>query len=128
MPERFALAHDYLTQRGGAERVVATWSDAWPQAPLYTTLLDRSSTFASFATLKDRIASTHIHDNAGEKDDHLMPYDGGIDWDKTIRDFRTVDGQFPVLFELSDHGPEKTGLARLREVMEKLERIEPSSH
>jgi len=83
---------------------------------------------SAFATLKDRIASTHIHDNAGEKDDHLMPYDGGIDWDKTIRDFRTVDGQFPVLFELSDHGPEKTGLARLREVMEKLERIEPSSH
>ena len=83
---------------------------------------------SAFATLKDRIASTHIHDNAGEKDDHLMPYDGGIDWDKTIRDFRTVDGQFPVLFELSDHGPEKTGLARLREVIEKLERIEPSSH
>ena len=80
---------------------------------------------SAFATLKDRIASTHIHDNAGEKDDHLMPYDGGIDWDKTIRDFRTVDGQFPVLFELSDHGPEKTGLARLREVLEKLERIEP---
>ena len=56
-----------------------------------------------------------------------MPYDGGIDWDKTIRDFRAAAGRFPVLFELSDHGPEKTGFARLREVMEKLERIEPSS-
>jgi sugar phosphate isomerase/epimerase len=79
---------------------------------------------SAFATLKDRIASTHVHDNAGEKDDHLMPYDGGIDWGKTIRDFRAVDGRFPVLFELSDHGPEKTGLARLREVMDKLEGIE----
>ena len=82
---------------------------------------------SAFATVKDRVASTHVHDNAREKDDHLMPYDGGIDWERTIRDFRAVDGQFPVLFELSDHGPEKTGLARLREVMEKLERIEPLS-
>lgn len=79
---------------------------------------------SAFATLKDRIVSTHVHDNAREKDDHLMPYDGGIDWEKTIRDFRAVDRQFPVLFELSDHGPEKTSLARLREVMDKLERIE----
>ena len=81
----------------------------------------------AFATLKDRVASTHVHDNAGEKDDHLMPYDGGIDWEGTIRDFRTADGKRPVLFELSDHGPEKTGLARLREVMKKLEGIEPLS-
>jgi sugar phosphate isomerase/epimerase len=80
---------------------------------------------SAFATLKDRVAFTHVHDNAGEKDDHLMPYDGGIDWEETIRDFRKVDGKLPVLFELSDHGPEKTGLARLREVMERLERIEP---
>ena len=82
---------------------------------------------SAFATLKDRIASTHVHDNAGEEDDHLMPYDGGIDWDKTIRDFRTVDEKIPVLFELDDHGPDKTGLARLREVMDKLEGVEPLS-
>jgi sugar phosphate isomerase/epimerase len=79
----------------------------------------------AFATLKDRVVSTHVHDNAGEKDDHLMPYDGGIDWEATIRDFLKVDGKLPVLFELNDHGAEKTGLARLRAVMEKLERIEP---
>jgi sugar phosphate isomerase/epimerase len=79
----------------------------------------------AFATLKDRVVSTHVHDNAGEKDDHLMPYDGGIDWEATIRDFLKVEGKLPVLFELNDHGAEKTGLARLRAVMEKLERIEP---
>lgn len=82
---------------------------------------------SAFAKLRDHIASTHVHDNAREKDDHLMPYDGGIDWDRTIRDFRAADGKFPILFELRDHGPEKTGLARLREVMDRMERIEPLS-
>lgn len=35
-----ALVHDYLNQRGGAERVFAHFADAWPQAPIYTALYD----------------------------------------------------------------------------------------
>ncbi len=31
----------------------------------------------AFETLRPYIASTHVHDNRGEKDDHLMPFDGG---------------------------------------------------
>src|SRR5271167_1147841 len=34
----------------------------------------------SFAPLRELTASTHIHDNHGEKDEHLSPYDGTIDW------------------------------------------------
>ena len=43
-----ALAHDYLTQRGGAERVVAAWHEEWPDAPLYTTLFDPTATYPAF--------------------------------------------------------------------------------
>ena len=49
MSQPLALAHDYLTQRGGAERVVATWCDGFADAPLYTSLYDASATFAEFA-------------------------------------------------------------------------------
>jgi glycosyltransferase involved in cell wall biosynthesis len=35
-----ALVHDYLNQRGGAERVFAHIAEAWPQAPIYTALYD----------------------------------------------------------------------------------------
>ncbi|MBV9408294.1 MAG: glycosyltransferase [Candidatus Eremiobacteraeota bacterium] len=35
-----ALVHDYLNQRGGAERVFAHVAGAWPQAPVYTALYD----------------------------------------------------------------------------------------
>lgn len=41
---RIALVHDYLNQRGGAERVFAHIARAWPQAPVYTALYDRRAT------------------------------------------------------------------------------------
>ncbi len=78
---------------------------------------------SAFQTLKGRIASTHVHDNGQVKDDHFMPFDGSIDWEQTMRDFRLVDGQFPVLFEVRNYGPEKSNLKRLREVMDQLEAL-----
>ncbi|HEV3091378.1 MAG TPA: glycosyltransferase [Candidatus Cybelea sp.] len=35
-----ALVHDYLNQRGGAERVFAHIARAWPDAPIFTALYD----------------------------------------------------------------------------------------
>lgn len=37
---RVALVHDYLSERGGAERVVLTLADAFPDSPLYTSVFD----------------------------------------------------------------------------------------
>jgi glycosyltransferase involved in cell wall biosynthesis len=44
-----AIVHDYLNQRGGAERVVLELSEMWPQAPIYTSLYKPRSTFPGFA-------------------------------------------------------------------------------
>lgn len=43
-----AIVHDYLNQRGGAERVVAELSEIWPSAPIYTFLYRKHSTFRQF--------------------------------------------------------------------------------
>jgi glycosyltransferase involved in cell wall biosynthesis len=43
-----AIVHDYLTQRGGAERVVLSMLKALPDAPLYTSLYEPSRTFPEF--------------------------------------------------------------------------------
>src|SRR5665213_2551380 len=37
---RVALVHDYLNQRGGAERVFAHFLEAYPGAPVYTALYE----------------------------------------------------------------------------------------
>jgi glycosyltransferase involved in cell wall biosynthesis len=52
-----ALVHDYLTQRGGAERVVLSMLKAFPSAPLYTSLFDPAGTFPEFADADVRTLS-----------------------------------------------------------------------
>jgi glycosyltransferase involved in cell wall biosynthesis len=51
-----AIAHDYLTQRGGAERVVLTLMKAFPGAPVHTTLYDPESTYPEFADADLRVS------------------------------------------------------------------------
>jgi len=56
-----AIVHDYLNQRGGAERVVAEMAAIWPHAPIYTSLYRPDSTIAGFkqmniqASMLDRL-------------------------------------------------------------------------
>jgi glycosyltransferase involved in cell wall biosynthesis len=45
---RVAIVHDYLNQRGGAEKVVLEMSNMWPDAPIYTSLYRPDSTFEEF--------------------------------------------------------------------------------
>jgi glycosyltransferase involved in cell wall biosynthesis len=44
-----AVVHDYLTQRGGAERVALLMAETFPEAPLYTSLYDPAGTFPEFS-------------------------------------------------------------------------------
>lgn len=46
--QRVAIVHDYLNQRGGAERVALELARAWPDAPIYTSLYRQGSTFPEF--------------------------------------------------------------------------------
>lgn len=45
---RVAIAHDYLTQRGGAERVVLSLVRAFPDATLHTLVYDPEQTYPEF--------------------------------------------------------------------------------
>lgn len=49
-----AIVHDYLTQRGGAERVVLSMVKAFPDAPVYTSVYEPTSTFREFAEVDVR--------------------------------------------------------------------------
>jgi len=62
----------------------------------------------SLEPLKDLVASTHIHDNHGEKDEHLPPYDGTIDWAEAMKLLRGLPaGEVPLTLELKEKtGPE----------------------
>ena len=57
---------------------------------------------AEFEVMKNRIRSTHIHDNNGEEDQHLFPPVGTIDWPKAMRLLTSRPDQFPLVLELRE--------------------------
>lgn len=65
-----AIAHDYLTQRGGAERVVLAMLEAFPDATIHTTLYDPEGTYPEFRDARivtstlDRVAFLRRHHRA----------------------------------------------------------------
>ena len=60
----------------------------------------------SFGPMKDLVSSVHLHDNNGEKDEHLAPYDGSIHWPSAIKLLKSAPQEgLPVVLELK----EKTG-------------------
>jgi sugar phosphate isomerase/epimerase len=52
--------------------------------------------------MKERIRSTHIHDNDGKEDAHLLPFSGVIDWKKTMELLRSGEDRYPLALELKD--------------------------
>lgn len=61
-----------------------------------------------FAPMKELVSSVHLHDNHGEKDEHLPPYDGSIHWPSAIELLKSASQiELPVVLELKEKtGPE----------------------
>jgi len=54
----------------------------------------------AFEVLKDRVRSTHVHDNKQDHDSHLWPGEGTIDWKQAVELLRTAPHVPPVLLEI----------------------------
>src|SRR5579864_7335969 len=79
---------------------------------------------AAFEIMKDRIRSTHVHDNNGKDDKHLFPMmaDGGtVDWKRTMSLLRSRPKQYPLLLELREVEGMEHPLDRVNEVFDRLE-------
>jgi glycosyltransferase involved in cell wall biosynthesis len=70
MRPRVAIVHDYLTQRGGAERVVLSLARGFPDAAIHTSLFDPHGTFAEFSGLDVRTGP--LDRSKRLRDDHRL--------------------------------------------------------
>ena len=66
----------------------------------------------------ENIHTTHIHDNNGEKDEHLWPFDGTLNWPALIEKLVLANYKGPFMFEA--RGEE---LDKGREVRDRLEEL-----
>lgn len=81
----------------------------------------------SFETMREHIVSAHIHDNLGDKDAHLLPYDGSINWLATLKLFHSLPGgEIPLTLELKEKtGPDAPGLIdQIAAAAKSLDRLE----
>jgi sugar phosphate isomerase/epimerase len=76
----------------------------------------------AFGTLKNHICSTHVHDNNADKDSHLWPGNGSIDWKQTMELLRTAPQKPPLLLEID--GEEKKSPSE--EVIATFQKLEDS--
>ena len=63
-------------------------------------------------TVSEHLIATHVHDNRGRTDDHLVPFDGTIDWPAALTAVQKVGYDGTLLFEIAAHGSPKDTLAQ----------------
>jgi sugar phosphate isomerase/epimerase len=75
---------------------------------------------AEFEVMKERIRSTHLHDNDGKEDQHLFPGQGSIDWPKAMQLLRSRPDQYPLLLELREPTAREHPVEEARRAMDEL--------
>src|ERR1700726_219109 len=75
-----------------------------------------------FEILRNHIRSTHVHDNAKDKDSHLWPGLGTIDWKEAMELLRSAPQTPPLLLELGED-EKVNALEKLGPAFEQLEGI-----
>lgn len=80
---------------------------------------------ASLETMREFLATSHIHDNNGMKDEHLLPYEGTIEWKSALP---ALPPELPLVFELkekpayADPAPTSVALSAARAAFDRVER------
>ncbi len=78
----------------------------------------------SFEVMRDLVVTTHLHDNHGEKDEHLPPFAGSIDWPGTMKALSHAPAApqgLPMVLELKDSGARAIPLDEMKVVFRKFE-------
>src|SRR5262249_39628921 len=52
-------------------------------------------------TVSGHLIAVDVHDNRGRADDHLVPFDGAIDWPAALTTIQKVGYDGPITFELA---------------------------
>jgi sugar phosphate isomerase/epimerase len=74
-------------------------------------------------TVSEHLVATHVHDNRGRSDDHLVPFEGTIDWAAALTAVQKIGYDGTLLLEIAAHGSPKETLARAQRARERMERL-----
>jgi sugar phosphate isomerase/epimerase len=70
----------------------------------------------------EHLIATHVHDNHGRDDEHLVPYLGSIDWDLALVTMQKIGYEGTYLMELAGTGSPTAVLEEARRARQRFER------
>jgi sugar phosphate isomerase/epimerase len=73
-------------------------------------------------TVSGHLWTTHVHDNGGTRDEHLVPYAGSIDWDVAMMETQKIGYDGTLMFEVADTGDPVQVLERCVKARVRLEK------
>jgi sugar phosphate isomerase/epimerase len=74
-------------------------------------------------TLSGHLWTTHVHDNRGHRDEHLVPFAGTIDWPAAVMETQKIGYDGVLMFEVAANGTDPVDvLARAMKARERLEK------
>lgn len=74
-------------------------------------------------TVSEHIAAVHAHDNRGREDEHLVPFEGTIDWPAALTTLQKVGYEAPIVLELASRGSTPETLARASVARRRMEQL-----
>lgn len=69
------------------------------------------------------LVTTHVHDNRGRADDHLVPFDGRIEWDSALMAAQKIGYEGTWVFELASAHVPRDVLERAQRARRRFERV-----
>jgi sugar phosphate isomerase/epimerase len=73
-------------------------------------------------TVAEHIITTHVHDNHGREDEHLVPYLGSIDWDLALVTMQKIGYDGVYMMELAGGSQPAAVLEEARRARQRFER------
>jgi sugar phosphate isomerase/epimerase len=70
----------------------------------------------------EHLITTHVHDNRGRQDDHLVPYQGTIDWPAALVTMQKIGYDGTYMLELANTGDPASVLEEARRARQRIER------
>jgi sugar phosphate isomerase/epimerase len=71
----------------------------------------------------EHLITTHVHDNKGKKDEHLVPFEGRINWDIALMTMQKVGYDGTYLMELANTGSPAAVLEQARAARGRFEKL-----
>jgi sugar phosphate isomerase/epimerase len=85
--------------------------------------MDGGDLVDAIETVSGHLVTTHVHDNRGRADEHLVPFQGNIDWPAALTAIQKVGYDGTLLLEIAPFGSTREALQQARKARERMERL-----